>query len=338
VAIEQAMYFALGFLLAALCMLMFLPAFWRRAMRLSMRRLQMLAPLTQEQAVAERDLLRADFALRERQNAQEMEQVRAEKAKDLLDIGQKSARIFELDEKLRKAENHGRELERRLNETKTTLEERSSLLDSTEMALHEMTTRVERLLGNLRSANASYEEFDRETKAEHDRLVATHSAKVGAVHQENAELRGVLEELQRAHAKLTEEAARLSESHAELERLKPEHVANVAARTALQQELEALRAATGEEIDRKTNQIAHLENALRHARAEARDNADKLETARADASMLHGAVNALREERERVRALPVDGQGLSEADIASLREELVSMGARVLEAAEKQKS
>ncbi|MBI5012898.1 MAG: hypothetical protein HZC06_09325, partial [Methylocystis sp.] len=46
--IEQAMYFALGFLVAGLFALMFLPAFWRRALRLSMRRLQMLAPMSME--------------------------------------------------------------------------------------------------------------------------------------------------------------------------------------------------------------------------------------------------------------------------------------------------
>src|SRR5208283_727686 len=64
VVIEYAMYFALGFLIAGLLMLMAMPAFWRRAMRLSMRRLQLLAPLSREDAIAERDLLRAEFAVR----------------------------------------------------------------------------------------------------------------------------------------------------------------------------------------------------------------------------------------------------------------------------------
>jgi len=125
---------------------MFLPAFWRRAMRLSMRRLQMLAPLTREEAIAERDLLRADFALRERRIEQAMEAVKATKAKDLRELGQRAARIFELDGKLKKSEAGARELERQLGETRQTLEERTSLLDSTEGALHEMTQRVERVL------------------------------------------------------------------------------------------------------------------------------------------------------------------------------------------------
>ena len=97
--IEQAMYFALGLLVAGLVMLMFLPAFWRRAMRLSMRRLQMLAPLSREDAIAERDLLRAEFALRERRLEQEMAAIRASKTQDLIDIGRHAARIADLDDR-----------------------------------------------------------------------------------------------------------------------------------------------------------------------------------------------------------------------------------------------
>ena len=334
-AIEQAMYFALGFLVAGLFMLMFLPAFWRRAMRLSMRRLQMLAPLTREQAVAERDLLRADFALREQKLAQRMEKVRAEKTQDLLDIGQKSARIADLDEKLGRAEANARDFERRLNETQTTLDQRGALLDSTEGALHEMTARVERLLGDLRAANANYQEFDRESKAERTRLASAHEAKIGAMHQDNTALRQGLEQLQTEHAKLLDEHRRLGDAHGELERLRPQFSTAVAAKNTLQQEFDALRVATREEIERKTNQIAHLENALRHARDEARDHADKLETARADNSMLQGAVDALRQEREkereRQRAEPGAESPLDAKAIAAIRQELVDLGARVLE-------
>ena len=85
--IEQAMYFALGFLVAALLALMFLPALWRRAMRLSMRRLQMLAPMSMEEVVAERDLLRAEFAVRERRLEQEMEALQTARANDMATTG-----------------------------------------------------------------------------------------------------------------------------------------------------------------------------------------------------------------------------------------------------------
>ena len=57
------MIFALGFLVAALFGLLFLPAVQRRAARLAGRRLEMLLPLSMEEIVAERDQLRAEFAV-----------------------------------------------------------------------------------------------------------------------------------------------------------------------------------------------------------------------------------------------------------------------------------
>ena len=56
------MIFMLGALSAGLLALLMLPAFWRRALRLTRRRLEMLMPLSMDEVVAERDLLRAEFA------------------------------------------------------------------------------------------------------------------------------------------------------------------------------------------------------------------------------------------------------------------------------------
>ena len=65
------MIFLLGFLAAGLLALAVAPAIWRRAERLSIRRLEMLMPLSPREVVAERDALRADFAI----EARRLEQV-----------------------------------------------------------------------------------------------------------------------------------------------------------------------------------------------------------------------------------------------------------------------
>ena len=69
------MYFALGFLVAGLLTLLFLPAFWRRAMRLSMRRLQMLAPMSMQEVIAERDRLHS--LVRQLQSRETQQQAQA---------------------------------------------------------------------------------------------------------------------------------------------------------------------------------------------------------------------------------------------------------------------
>ena len=60
--IEWAMWFALGFLVAAVGALVFMASLWRRAVRLTTRRVTAGLPLDAEGARAERDLMAARFA------------------------------------------------------------------------------------------------------------------------------------------------------------------------------------------------------------------------------------------------------------------------------------
>jgi hypothetical protein len=61
--IEQGLFFAAGACAAALLWVLLLPAFWRRAMRLSRARLAFSLPLSLEEVLAEQDRLRAAHAV-----------------------------------------------------------------------------------------------------------------------------------------------------------------------------------------------------------------------------------------------------------------------------------
>lgn len=61
--IEQALVFALGFLVAGLVWLLLLPAFWRRALRLSRARVEQVLPLSLNEIEAEKDRLRAEHGV-----------------------------------------------------------------------------------------------------------------------------------------------------------------------------------------------------------------------------------------------------------------------------------
>jgi chromosome segregation ATPase len=334
--IEQAMYFALGVLVAGLVTLLFLPAFWRRALRLSMRRLQMLAPMSMEEVIAERDLLRAEFAVRERRLEQEMEAVKASKAFDLAAVGRHAARVAESEAMLKKAEAENRDMEVALREAQKTLTERTDLLRSTELALHEMTERADRDVAQLRLLESDKEELGREKEAQYSRVVA-HEAKIGALHEQNTqllrELEALKEKLERAGIEAAKVPGLIQDYNQTFENLQ----------RALEREQEAAkerdetRSALAAEQEGRRNDVEHLENALRNARAEARDHADKLEVARADNALLHGAVEALRAERasrRREGAAAVAAETPSPADVAALRETLIDFGDRVTQLAE----
>ena len=81
------MIFALGFLAASLCGLLVLPAVNARAARLSRRRAEASLPLSPAEIAAERDFLRAQFAVQQRRLERTVETVSAKRHADMAAIG-----------------------------------------------------------------------------------------------------------------------------------------------------------------------------------------------------------------------------------------------------------
>jgi len=234
-------------------MLMFLPAIWRRALRLSMRRLQMLAPLSREGRHRERDLLRAEFAVRERARTGNG------CGKGFPDAGSRrhwpSRRaIAELDGQLKKSQAEGRELEHQLQDARKTIVERTDLLSSTEMALMKYGTRGARV-ASLRALRTDNEELGREKEVVLTR-VAAHEAKIGIFtgKHRSAARTGAIEE--RFH-ELTAEAKRLGDVDAELARVSGELQTVSIAKSSLEQNLAASRAKATEDREKHESEIAH---------------------------------------------------------------------------------
>ena len=87
--IEGIMVFALGVLTAGLVSIAILPAFWRRAERLVRRQLERQLPLSPREIAAERDQLRAEFAVDRRRLEQRIETIEAARLTDRKEVGEK---------------------------------------------------------------------------------------------------------------------------------------------------------------------------------------------------------------------------------------------------------
>src|SRR6187549_4164306 len=87
--IENVMYFALGLLIAGLVALAILPAIWRRAVRLTKKRIEAATPITMAEFRADKDQLRAEFALSTRRLEMNVETLRKRLAEQLGDFNQK---------------------------------------------------------------------------------------------------------------------------------------------------------------------------------------------------------------------------------------------------------
>ena len=75
--IELALVFGLGMLTAGLVWLMLLPAFWRRAVRLTRARLEKSLPVSANEILAEQDRLRAEHAVAEARLRDQAERAQA---------------------------------------------------------------------------------------------------------------------------------------------------------------------------------------------------------------------------------------------------------------------
>ena len=90
------MYIALGLLAAGMLALLVTPAIWRRATRLTRQRIESSVPVTLAEIQADKDQLRAEFAMRSRRLEMTIDHVREKTTEQIFEINQKRAEIVRL--------------------------------------------------------------------------------------------------------------------------------------------------------------------------------------------------------------------------------------------------
>jgi chromosome segregation ATPase len=101
--VEPIMYLAIGFLVSMLFGLMIVPLVHNRAVRLTTKRLEAATPLSMAEIQADKDQLRAEFAMSARRLEMSVDQLRNKTTSQLAELGKKSDAInrmkIELGEK-----------------------------------------------------------------------------------------------------------------------------------------------------------------------------------------------------------------------------------------------
>ena len=232
--IEPIMYFGIGFLVAALIGLVVVPLVHGRAVRLTMRRLEAATPLSMAEIQADKDQLRAEFAMSTRRLEMSVEQLKAKSTSQLaelgkkgdainrlkVELGEKTAAIFALEardralrDQLRATEeeyavktNAMHDAERALSDKEADLaksiadlDERSTLAETQKVEIVALRTQVEAMKESLEGAG-------RELRAVEDRRDAER-VELKEVTQELLEERGKGENLGRRVADLEQHLA-----------------------------------------------------------------------------------------------------------------------------------
>ncbi|WP_395697294.1 hypothetical protein [Methylocella sp.] len=201
--IEQAMAFALGVALAGLVALAVAPAFWRRALRLSRRRLELTTPLSMEEISAGRDALRARFAVERRALEQAADRLQARRGADMIELGRRAMELAALRESCARLEGEGAAREATIAELRRLLAETQAERAGAHLALHgadELAQARGRELADARAELAAL-------RAQAARLAQGGQARGTAEREENEVLRQALKELGAAVARATQDGA-----------------------------------------------------------------------------------------------------------------------------------
>lgn len=148
--IEPAMYLGIGFLIASLLGLVFIPLVHARAVRLTMRRMEAATPLSMAEIQADKDQLRAEFAMSTRRLEMNVEQLKAKTTSQLAEIGKKTDAINRLKAELGEKSATIFALEAREKALKDQMKATEEELSVKTLGLHE----AERNLSDKQSAVA----------------------------------------------------------------------------------------------------------------------------------------------------------------------------------------
>ena len=152
--IESTLFFTLGFLCAGFLALMVAPAIWRRAVNLTRRRIEASVPLTLNEIQADKDKLRAEFAMSTRRLEMSIKGFKEKAAEQIAEIGRSREELKRLaaerDEKhaaITALEAQGAELRAELRQREDQLQQANARLDEAGKALEARALDLERLGG-----------------------------------------------------------------------------------------------------------------------------------------------------------------------------------------------
>ncbi len=264
--IETIMLFALGFILAALIAMFLGRGLWNYGVKIGQRRMQKLSPLSITEVQADRDRLRAEYAVMTRKLELRLDDLKDRMAEQMAEVSRNKTRIEDLhaeiderDQLLAERENESASLKSKFEPLETELASRTASIQQLKEQLRNKTEQAENGQRELVQLRVQLEEKDD--------LIAELEAKVAAANHQT--------EVDKA---ITDKVAHLSK----LTQTIQEHKSNL---DAQQKEIKSLETSL-KDAETKVGQPAIAKNTKQLS-----DNAGSLEKsmseAEAEAQKLH---------------------------------------------------
>jgi hypothetical protein len=156
--IDMVMFGALGFLVGCLLALMLAPPLWNRAVRLTTRKLEATMPMSLGDIQADKDQLRAEFAIEVRKVEVALEKTKEKAARELIEANKRRVEIQMLNTELAAAKGQLQENENANRVLQQTIRRRLPDLDSRLKAAKKALADLETVNIELRTTVASQSE------------------------------------------------------------------------------------------------------------------------------------------------------------------------------------
>lgn len=231
--IESVMYFGIGFLVAAVLGLLFIPLVHNRAVRLTMKRLEASTPLSIAEIRADKDQLRAEFAMSTRRLEMSVDKLKAKTTTQLAELGKKTDAINQMKKELGEKtatifalETRDKTLRDQLRATEEEFQIKSGGLREAERQLADKEADLTKLLGDLGERSLAADTQRTEISALHVQVealkasVADYERAVADTEQrlvhERADAETAAKELAEARSRLGDLGVRVNELERQL--------------------------------------------------------------------------------------------------------------------------
>jgi chromosome segregation ATPase len=284
--IQSILFFSLGFLTAGLLALMVAPAIWRRAVSLTRRRLEASLPLSANEIQADKDRMRAEFAMSTRRLEMRIKSLSDKVSTQIIEINRNGEELRRLAEERAARDRTVAELETRVVEMRADISSREEQLQrlmarlgEAEDLLEDRAREIERLgqmydEATLSASNRQIELVARES--EFDRMAGNFGALQNERKAAEKRLREMAAESRAAQQALKDERKRAADLDRKLERM----MATVSDRE--------------DKLARREKELARIRDEMRTASVGSNDLDSKLTQAQADRLKLEAEVAELQ--------------------------------------------
>jgi len=322
--VEPIMYLAIGFLVSMLFGLMIVPLVHGRAVRLTTKRLEAATPLSMAEIQADKDQLRAEFAMSARRLEMSVEQLKNKTSSQLAELGKKSDAInrlkIELGEKnaaIFALEAREKALKDQQRATEEEFSSKTQLLRTAEQQLADKQAELGKLTGELSERSVTAESRQVELVAVRSQIEALQGRVSGAekeftdTRQRLVEQRGASESATRDLSEARGQVENLNGRVGDLDRqllvqvketeMLSGRVTDLESRLALQGKILAEREYENNLLRKQTETAKQTEQQLREDIASGAGNSTAMDKLRAEKAALEEQLGVARDERAKLQ-------------------------------------